>query len=1036
MSLSGLPRRGSGRPDEVRLAAGLEDELRQIVDHNRAISRFTQQRIVDTATELGLNKELRNTIQQITDEAVQRRDRISPKGITAALSVEIGQAGKVTKDMVQRMFAEMDQLEPGAQRRTRRMAMATLRELREMGVISQDEFRRGRRLIEREEERKARRVVRQNMTMVGALQGIYAHMNVVTGGALGQLGRLVENALKALGVNTNFKLDAKTLGSGIGTVVNVGRQIFENKAQGGFIGRPGEAGGDNVPLLVPPDWAIANRHQQAVIARGMQAIGYAKGGLVPVLAGRGEMLIPPEDQGPMNAGLSAIGMRGGLSELFDRVTTPHYMAKGGFTFRRPSNDPAGPFESHKERVNVSIIKQVENFISRYKANLTAAYNPGGHDSAGHNVTGTATDFVPGPGGSWDLLERGLRFLVSKGLTVLYGSNGVGTPYPNHGRDNHAHVEWGSAGVAGGIRGGAAAVERIKRLKIRGPAGGLRDLAQGAADTVRKAANRKLTRAAAAQGATSSPRAVGKHPRGKAGGGSALRGKVSVFGPPLEGAGTTAYGYSSAQPGIAVNPDGGSNTWNNERALSFARRVMRVTIGGKSANLRVIDKGPSIPGRIIDVTGAGARKMGIDPARFPTDSIGEAVLVRARGGFIRAAKGKKPSRQKGGKGPKVPGAGPKVQLGSQNVRVSNVLKGLPFFSFLRRVMEHNIPAIEERYGARQALYDSTDETFIVGEGAEQRQKVARGHQLEQIGSSWIDWSDVNQRVSELRDLHGIESERGSLVKGASEAARQLVTAVVAGIKWRREEIERVKKRVKENLKRITALRKKINKEQQKKPKNRDKKAIRRWQKEIEALQSENVDLVGAGGDPQGSGGYVGKLKLGDWEEAQRTLEDDQRSLSGVAGEGGLLADVTNNLRSLSKEMSELTGENLRLQIDPATPDDSGLAELLKQQNEQLKKQLLVGDTQGAVIKEFLAGIGMPYLGAFKTGGVLPADGFYLGHKGETVVPADTSPGPTYITLRGVAAIDDRIDARISRTAPGVVDRAMGRDARTIRVAPGG
>lgn len=38
-----------------------------------------------------------------------------------------------------------------------------------------------------------------------------------------------------------------------------------------------------------------------------------------------------------------------------------------------------------------------------------------------------------------------------------------------------------------------------------------------------------------------------------------------------------------------------------------------------------------------------------------------------------------------------------------------------------------------------------------------------------------------------------------------------------------------------------------------------------------------------------------------------------------------------------------------------------------------------------------GNGMPYLGAYKTGGVLPADGFYYGHRGETVTPAESQAG---------------------------------------------
>jgi|GEM_PF-1372195 len=122
-------------------------------------------------------------------------------------------------------------------------------------------------------------------------------------------------------------------------------------------------------------------------------------------------------------------------------------------------------------------------------------------------------------------------------------------------------------------------------------------------------------------------------------GGTVRGKVSTFGPPLEAAGETAYGKSSSQPGIAVNPHMGRTTWNDAAARALAGLVAVVTIAGHTARLPVIDKGPSIPGRAIDVTGAGARALGIDPAHFPTDSVGTAVFGggSSKGGKTGAAK---------------------------------------------------------------------------------------------------------------------------------------------------------------------------------------------------------------------------------------------------------------------------------------------------------------------------------------------------------------------------------------------------------------
>lgn len=122
-----------------------------------------------------------------------------------------------------------------------------------------------------------------------------------------------------------------------------------------------------------------------------------------------------------------------------------------------------------------------------------------------------------------------------------------------------------------------------------------------------------------------------HPSAKttAAKGLAVTGPVSTFGPPTEAAGPTAYGGSSSAAGIAINPHGGSG-WNDALANSLAGKLFNVSIGAHSAVLKVIDKGPSAKGshgnRLIDVTGAGAELMGLNPATFPTDTIGKAIEV--------------------------------------------------------------------------------------------------------------------------------------------------------------------------------------------------------------------------------------------------------------------------------------------------------------------------------------------------------------------------------------------------------------------------
>jgi hypothetical protein len=115
-------------------------------------------------------------------------------------------------------------------------------------------------------------------------------------------------------------------------------------------------------------------------------------------------------------------------------------------------------------------------------------------------------------------------------------------------------------------------------------------------------------------------------------GGIVKGRVSTFGPPGEGAGKTASGVSSSTPGIALNLKPGTDAgWDNATTNRWVRdrQAFTVSIGGHRGVLPVIDKGPAgRTGRAIDVTGAGARRLGLDPARFPTDSIGTAAIAGA------------------------------------------------------------------------------------------------------------------------------------------------------------------------------------------------------------------------------------------------------------------------------------------------------------------------------------------------------------------------------------------------------------------------
>lgn len=306
--------------------------------------------------------------------------------------------------------------------------------------------------------------------MAEDLSANVGNMNAVTSTGMAQIQEAVNKALKAFGV--------KEIDLGVKPTGKKGKP--RKAAGGGIFTVPGEGMQDTVYLpgvhaMVAPgeDLFVANRHQQPLLDYAVE---------------------------------STFGV-GGLDGFFAAFNRPHYLARGGRAGNRYAGGgmvdvPSDPDHATdpNDSVAASIVGAVNSWVKRYRANITAAFDPGGgHVSPGHNVTGTATDVVPA--GGWTssatrLFEQGLHYLVGKGFEVLYDGR-VGTiAYPNHGRGNHAHIEWvGNGTVPDAIAhlGGMAGLQRIRAPEVRGTPGTERTLAQAALDIAATAGNRFLQR---------------------------------------------------------------------------------------------------------------------------------------------------------------------------------------------------------------------------------------------------------------------------------------------------------------------------------------------------------------------------------------------------------------------------------------------------------------------------------------------------------------------------------------------------------------
>lgn len=185
----------------------------------------------------------------------------------------------------------------------------------------------------------------------------------------------------------------------------------------------------------------------------------------------------------------------GLDTMFKRVRGVHAGDPGvGYATGRPSIVPIPSFPG--EEISSRLVRLIERLINRFNVTVTDAYDrdrSAGHKSPGHNIYGTAVDFVPGAGGSWDSLEALGRWAVGRGLTVGYGAGVPGSQaWAGHGRGDHMHVEFGNTGGVPvlGPDGSVVALKQLPRTAVRG-GGAVGSYVQGAFDVVSAVGNRIL-----------------------------------------------------------------------------------------------------------------------------------------------------------------------------------------------------------------------------------------------------------------------------------------------------------------------------------------------------------------------------------------------------------------------------------------------------------------------------------------------------------------------------------------------------------------
>jgi hypothetical protein len=354
--------------------------------------------------------------------------------------------------------------------------------------------------------RSARNAARTNIT--GAVGDVHQ--------GLDDIRSALSRNLKDLGVSGELKPIGGLKLHGVGTPLN--------KAGGGWIGQRGMRGQDTVPAMLAPGEAVLNRHQQTII--------------------------------------EALLGDGFLDQLFARIDTPHYFARGGLMGANPG---LGPYAA---------------LGSRYGLSVTSGRRPGSITSSGNvslHSSGNAIDVNAGSPGSMLSYAKAMASRFGSGLDELihtplgFGIKNGRRVAPYAVADHYDHVHVGDR-TPGGAGGGFA--EKITAPRVGG-SGALRAIVQGSLNLSAQGATKQLQNLVGSMGISSDFGTGGA----KIAGGQYGKAQLSAL---WRGAGGPSN-LANLAAAIALAESGGNPTAHNPSGASGLWQILGQVVRGNIFN---------------------------------------------------------------------------------------------------------------------------------------------------------------------------------------------------------------------------------------------------------------------------------------------------------------------------------------------------------------------------------------------------------------------------------------------------------------------
>jgi hypothetical protein len=95
-----------------------------------------------------------------------------------------------------------------------------------------------------------------------------------------------------------------------------------------------------------------------------------------------------------------------------------------------------------ERIDRRLLRDIAFLKARYHVAITDGYALHGHEPHGEHPIGVAVDLVPGPGGSWETVDRLAKWAEPRQNHPRPPFRWVGyNGDPGHGRGDHLHLSW-------------------------------------------------------------------------------------------------------------------------------------------------------------------------------------------------------------------------------------------------------------------------------------------------------------------------------------------------------------------------------------------------------------------------------------------------------------------------------------------------------------------------------------------------------------------------------------------------------------------